>query len=88
MQEEHFKWITLENTDGTATLKQHAFIPKVCHQKYTGEEYVGNVSLCGKVFADDGTGDEQVGMWVLLKGEARVNSCCKVCKTKYVKFLE
>lgn len=42
------KWLRLENAEATATLKQHAYIHKVCKIPYTREDYDGNISLCGR----------------------------------------
>lgn len=74
------KWVTLENESGTASLKQHCFIPADTNHRYTGEAYVGNISLCGKVWA--GNGGEEVEMFALLEGEPQHPQACKLCLRK------
>jgi hypothetical protein len=75
------KWVTLENESGTASLKQHCFIPYEATSRYTGELYVGNISLCGKVWA--GNGDEEIEMFYLLDGETQHPAACKRCLKVY-----
>lgn len=76
------KWITLENESGIASLKQHGFIPDDRNNRYTGEPYVGNISLCGKVFA--GNESEEVEFFDLLEGGDNPHpNACKRC----LKFL-
>lgn len=50
------KWIAADNAMGVGTLKQHAMIPCKRRFQWTGDEYEGNISLCGNVtiIGDDG----------------------------------
>ena len=43
------KWIAADNAMGDETLKQHAMIPAKRRYMWTGDEYEGNISLCGNV---------------------------------------
>jgi hypothetical protein len=61
------KWLTLENETGTATLKQHGYIPY-------GD---GNKALCCGGFAVEP--DETPTPWIRLKSEFIRESCCKTC---------
>lgn len=75
------KWITVDNMTGTSTLKQHCFIPRERKRKYTGEKYLANVSLCGKVRV--GNENEEVEEWEKLNPDGRIEeSACKICKRK------
>jgi len=47
------KWATLDNENGDATLKQHAYVSHV-RSRY-GVEYLGNKQLCAKGGVHDGT---------------------------------
>lgn len=77
------KWLTLENETGEHSLRQHAFKPTESVRRYTNEAYTGNISLCGLVFADDGSGDGEVGDWDKLDSEITHAQCCKICKRKF-----
>jgi hypothetical protein len=75
------KLIRLDNSEGTATCKQHAFIPKMFTDKWTNETYKGNVSMCSKSFAsDDG---EHPTKWDDLEHEEYIpEKCCRKCFLK------
>lgn len=80
------KWITLENSDGTASLKQHGFIAaELGRRRYTDVPYIGNVSLCGRVRADNGNEEEAV--FSSLIGEIQHPEACKKCLAKYNKSI-
>jgi hypothetical protein len=80
------KWLTLENSEGTRTLKQHGFIPKVCKERWTGDPYDGNISLCRKVWSsEDG---EYAQDWSTIDGEnIKESHCCKTCLKESKKYL-
>ncbi len=47
------KFLTLDNSNQTGSLKQHIFVPKI-KKDISGDEYYGNISLCGSVQVHDG----------------------------------
>lgn len=67
------KWISLENEDATATLKQHGYFPT---------EDGGNKALCSQTFAsNDG---ETPSSWDSLMWETRHSQACKKCLKKFL----
>ena len=72
-------YATLENKDGTAILKQHAFKPTQSCKPYTGEEFIGNISLCGKISAGSLSWGE-VELFENLQVEEPKKGLCKLCK--------
>lgn len=71
------KWITLDNSEGTATLKQHAVIPVMCQERYLDKKYPGNKILCNKLFAsEDG---ETAQDWDTIENEPLGENVCKKC---------
>ena len=75
------KLLTLDNSEGTHTCKQHAFIPNIFKDKWTGETYTGNVAMCSKHWAsDDG---EHPTQWKDLEEEKyNPTKCCRKCFLK------
>lgn len=71
------KWLQLDNAFDTATLKQHAFIPKIRKRRFTHEEYIGNISLCGRIVC--GNEDEEIERFDLIESEPL--NTVKACKT-------
>jgi hypothetical protein len=47
------KFLTLDNSNQTGSLKQHIFVPKI-KRNILGDEYYGNQSLCGSIQVHDG----------------------------------
>jgi hypothetical protein len=72
------KWLTLENSTGERTLKQHAFIHKVKKRQYTREEYDGNVALCCRSFASE-DGEVASSFESLDSEEMNPEKACKIC---------
>lgn len=75
---EKIKWFAPENEDGSSVLKQHAFVPATCKERYTRDEYPGNKSLCGIGFiSEDG---EYAQKWEDIEQEIfNENNACKKC---------
>ena len=75
---DEFKCLTLDNSTGELSLKQHIFKHSERKTKWTREIYNGNISLCGKVFASsDG---ETADSFASLENEPfNDDNCCKLC---------
>lgn len=72
------KWMALDSVDGERSLRTHGFIPKVRKRKYTDEEYVGNVSLCGRVVC--GNENEEIEAFENIVNEGYLlKTVCKKC---------
>jgi hypothetical protein len=81
MDSTQIKWMALDSADGQRSLRTHGFIPKVRKRKYTGEEYIGNISLCGKVVV--GNEDEQIEVFENIDNEGYLNkNVCHTCLSK------
>lgn len=78
------KRVTLDNSTATATLKQHIYISKERKRRYTGEVYIGNISLCGKFGAANE--NEEYENLDVLQGEAKSNNFCKTCEKRMEKI--
>jgi hypothetical protein len=78
MSEVKIKWLSLENSDASRSLKQHAFKPYVAKEQFTGDPYNGNKSLCSKFWAsEDG---EHSDDWETLESEPlNQDKACKIC---------
>lgn len=74
------KWVRLDNESGTATLKQHYFVPHVIGRRYTGEEYTGNISLCGNVWHGNENGE--IEDFDKIVGEPIGDNICLRCLKK------
>lgn len=76
------KWLQVSNADDTATLKQHAYVHKVCKVQYTGEKYNGNISLCGRssVINED---ELRISIEELDSEPLNESGACKLCLKKY-----
>lgn len=68
------KWATLDNENGDATLKQHAYISHV-RNRY-GIEYLGNKQLCAKGGVHDGSVYVKIEE---IEGENLKEDRCKKC---------
>jgi hypothetical protein len=80
------KWLTLENETGERLLKQHGLVSRICKDKYTGDPYPANISLCGKLAASEG--EERSMPWIRLESEPlKRDVACKRCLTIFDKFL-
>lgn len=78
-RENRVKWVSLDNRDATASLKQHGFIQKEGDRRYTFEKYIGNVSLCGKIVV--GNEDEEIEEFDKIESEPLdKDNCCKKCQ--------
>jgi hypothetical protein len=78
------KWLTLENETAERVLKQHGMVSRICKDKFTGDPYAGNVSLCKKIAAsEDG---ERSMPWIRIE-DAEPLDKTKACK-KCVKSFE
>lgn len=75
---EKIVYLTLDNYDATATLKQHIFKSRIQETPYTYEKYNGNISLCGKITAVEDT--ELSSNIDDLNDETISNNLCKICK--------
>lgn len=73
------KWVTLDNANGEKSLKQHAFIAKVKKDKWTREDYLGNISLCKRVYASGWRDEERAQDFNELDNEPVSNNACKIC---------
>lgn len=76
------KWLTLESSDATATLKQHCYIPFERSTYIIGEKYQGNKALCsiGGCSSDGDTFDH----YDTLESESlNVDRACKTCLKIY-----
>lgn len=81
------KWMTLVNSDGTATLRQHGFIENgFRNRRYSNELYLSNISLCGKVWVGNGN-EENEDFAKLTDAEIMKDSACKICQRKALKAL-
>lgn len=78
MKTDNHKWVTLDNETGDRTLKQHCFVPVYLKRKYTGEEYTGNISLCGK--SRVGNENAEIELFSNVDSENQSETCCKKCQ--------
>lgn len=79
MSDVKVKWFTADNETGTATLKQHAYIPIMRKTPIIRDTYEGNRSLCRSGFgiSEDG---ELYSDWATIEGEnMNPEKCCKQC---------
>lgn len=72
------KWATLDTSDGSRSIKQHAFVAKKRRLAITLEEFVGNKSLCGKITVSNE--DENPEEFSKIIGEPMKEDCCQICK--------
>ena len=79
------KWLTLENSTGERSLKQHAYKHKVRKRPWTHEEYNGNKALCSKVFASD-DGEVALSFDELESEPLSTVNACKTCMRIVNKF--
>lgn len=79
------RWVRLENSDATATLRQHGYMPTISRVPYIGELYIGNISLCHA--SQQGNEDAHTDHYENVKGEPfeEVNAC-KRCIEIYNKL--
>ncbi len=75
------KWLTLENAEASATLKQHVFIHKAYKKPYINEEYDGNISLCGKISCVN-EDELRVSFDELEEETMNDKTACKICMKK------
>jgi hypothetical protein len=75
------KWMTLENSEATATLKQHAFIEKICKVPVIGDKYIGNTMLCRKGGCSS-DGDRYDNFSTLTDEGLNEKIACKKCLKK------
>lgn len=74
----YVRWVSLENSDATATLRQHGYIPDVARVPYIGELYIGNISLCHS--SRQGNEDAQIDLYENVIGEIfDEQKACKRC---------
>jgi hypothetical protein len=80
------KWLQIENETGTATLRQHCYVPQERKRPYTGEPYIGNVSLCGKSHV--GNENAEIEEYDKVDAERFIfYVCCKKCFAIYNKSI-
>ncbi len=70
------KWFTADNETGTATLKQHAYVPHRYNPSYS-EPYNGNKVACGKGYLADE--DYRAIDYTKIDGEPVSENRCKRC---------
>lgn len=76
------KWFAPDSEDGERSLRQHAFVHKVCKTAWIREEYNGNISLCKGGSLNDG--EEKNTAFVDIEGEQFDESkACKKCLKIY-----
>lgn len=73
------KWFTADNNEGTATLKQHAFVRATRTRQYTGEDYPGNRALCSHRSGITNE-DEEFEDFDKIESEPQSEHCCEKCK--------
>lgn len=78
-------WNTSENSDATRSLKQHAFIHKTRKAKYIGEQYNGNISLCGKICISE-DGERSCEITVIDSERLEESKACKVCLKRFIEL--
>lgn len=75
------KWLTLDSMDGERSIKQHAFVHRTKTEFYTGIDYSGNTSLCGKIVATK-EGPEELTIEEIESEPLDENNVCKICLKK------
>ena len=84
MKDIEIKWYAPENTDGTATLKQHCFKPVYWVGRYMTSEdgYMANEMLCGG--GHIGEDHDHRSPWSEVDAEPfNRDNACKKCIQKY-----
>lgn len=78
VKEKQVKWMALDSADGERSLRTHGFIPIVRKREYTDEEYIGNISLCGRVVC--GNENEEIEDFANIENEGYLlKNVCKKC---------
>ena len=81
---EEIRWESLETFDGEGSIKQHAFKSKERKKPWTGEKYIGVISLCGKINASE-DGETSISI-DKLANESINPKACKNCLKAYNKL--
>lgn len=81
------KWVSLDTIDGEGSLKQHCFKSRIAKEKWTGEPYEGNVSLCGNVTVASFEREEEQEAFSKLEAELHHSDSCKSCSRAAAKIL-
>lgn len=87
MTDIEIKWYAPENTDATATLKQHCFKPVHCVGRYmnANEGYLANTMLCGG--GHIGEDHDHRSAWAEIDAETfNRDHACKKCIKAYRKL--
>lgn len=72
------KWLTLSNYDDSASLSQHAFLPREGKRKWTEEKFIGNKTACHlKIRAFNEKEEEDI--FEALDSEEPTKGRCKLC---------